>query len=231
MERRLELTVAYRDGTRELREIVVDRVICAGYAGRDQEKVRGHIEELAKMGVPAPETVPTLYRVSTSLLDTDTLLECQGTQTSGEVEFVLLLQREGMLVTVGSDHTDRTLEQHDIPAAKQVCAKMIAPVAWPLEEVRDHWDGLRLTSWVDVEGEQERYQETRLASLLAPEELVSIVRERTGSAEPGTCIFSGTVPAEGGVVYSGHFSMELHDPSVERSISAGYAVEHFAGSY
>ncbi len=43
----------------------INRVFNAGYAGSDQEGVKKHIDELADLGVPAPDRTPTLIRCRT----------------------------------------------------------------------------------------------------------------------------------------------------------------------
>ena len=73
-------------------ELRINRVYCIGYAGRNQAKVREHIDELAKIGVSAPPRTPTVYPVSTYLLTDAPTIMAQGKETSGEVEFVLFLQ-------------------------------------------------------------------------------------------------------------------------------------------
>lgn len=71
------------------REEEVTRVICAGYAGRDQESVRKHIEELKALGVPAPAETPAFYSVPPERVTTADSVRVRGRHTSGEVEFVL----------------------------------------------------------------------------------------------------------------------------------------------
>lgn len=69
--------------------------------------MRKHIEELQAIGVKPPSTVPAFYPVAASLLTTRTDIDVVGPETSGEVEFVPIRTANGILVTVGSDHTDR----------------------------------------------------------------------------------------------------------------------------
>ncbi|MFP3340854.1 DUF2848 family protein, partial [Micrococcus sp. SIMBA_131] len=45
-------------------DVHVNRLLNAGYAGRNQEAVQHHIDELAALGVPGPSQVPALYPVS-----------------------------------------------------------------------------------------------------------------------------------------------------------------------
>ena len=45
------------------REVLLswDSCVAIGYAGRNQDAVRAHMEELVKLGVPAPAMVPSMY--------------------------------------------------------------------------------------------------------------------------------------------------------------------------
>ena len=126
---------------------VYSRMVNAGYVGRNQEEVRRHIEELATKGIPGPKTTPTLYPVICRMLITDDEIEVYGHETSGEVEYVLLVENENTIyVGLGSDHTDRLLEESDIPRAKQICPNIISRTIWKLSEIEDHWDDLILKS-------------------------------------------------------------------------------------
>jgi len=89
----------------------VHRIICAGYSGRSRETVQEHVKELVALGMPAPETTPIFFQVSTYLATTGTGITVQDRLTSGEVEFVLLFGGGETYVTCGSDHTHRALER------------------------------------------------------------------------------------------------------------------------
>src|SRR5918997_3616687 len=123
-----------------------ERLVIAGWAGRDEAGVRHHIAELAALGVRPPREVPLFYRVAASLLTTDDAVQVAGTGSTGEAEAVLLSLPEGLFVGVGSDHTDRAAEAAGVTWAKQMCAKPIGPAVWPFAEVAPHWDRLGLSS-------------------------------------------------------------------------------------
>lgn len=53
----MKLSLIKRDKAQPI-ELQVNRVYCIGYAGRNQVKVREHIDELAKIGVSAPPRTP-----------------------------------------------------------------------------------------------------------------------------------------------------------------------------
>jgi hypothetical protein len=82
------------------------QLVIAGWTGRDEAALRKHIRELEELGVKPPKTTPIFYRVAANLLTTASEIQVSGADTSGEVEFVLLAKRDGLWVTVGSDHTD-----------------------------------------------------------------------------------------------------------------------------
>ena len=119
-------------------------LIVAGWTGRDEAALRHHIEELAAIGVPPPSSVPVFYRNSMLNLSQSPVIEVLGPETSGEVEPVIIALGNRLCLTVGSDHTDRKAETQGIALSKQLCAKPIGQHLWPLEEVADHWDRLRL---------------------------------------------------------------------------------------
>jgi hypothetical protein len=121
----------------------VDRMINAGFTGRDQAEVRHHLDELSAKGIVVPDETPLIYPVIPATLTTEERIVVYGQQTSGEIEFVLFVKNENEIyVGIGSDHTDRKLEETDIPRAKQVCPNIVSPVVWDLQDVSAHWDDL-----------------------------------------------------------------------------------------
>ncbi len=125
-----------------------EELVIAGWTGRDEQALKKHIRELQEIGVKPPKTTPIFYRVAASLLTLEDEIQVSGTDTSGEVEFVLLSKSDGLWVTVGSDHTDRKAETIGVSLSKQLCAKPIAAQAWRYDEVKPHWDRLVLRSWI-----------------------------------------------------------------------------------
>ncbi len=201
------------------------RMVNAGYVGRNQEEVRRHIEELAAKGIPAPSKTPTLYPVITRTLVTDNVIEVYGKDTSGEVEYVLfVVSPSEVYVGLGSDHTDRHLEETDIPRAKQICPNVASRNVWPLSEVESMWDDLVIRSWVITEGQKILYQEGRLELIMSPRQLMAMVEQRIGGLER-TVIFSGTLGTlTGGFVVGERFAAELLDPSANRRLELEYEV-------
>lgn len=198
-------------GRRAMNVEVRDLVI-AGWTGRDAKAVEEHIVELEAIGVAPPRTVPCFYRVGANLLTTAAEVDVTGTDSSGEVEFVLLSLPEGLFVAVGSDLTDRRVEAYGVTVSKQMCPKPLGPEVWPLASVREHWDKLLLRSWVTRNGERQLYQQGAVTRMLAPEDLVT---RYTGGCEElpvGTAMFCGTMPLLAAMGPAEEFAMEIEDP-------------------
>lgn len=221
----IDLTLE-KKGRRTPLRFACKRMVNAGYTGRDQAEVRRHIEELAKKGIPGPTTTPTLYPVIRRALVKDPEIEVYSLETCGEAEYVLLIENEDRIyVGVGSDHTDRKLEELDIPRAKQICPNVIAETVWSLEDVAGHWDELELRCRQVVAGREVLYQEGKLARLMAPRELMAFVRSKIGGPLDDTVIFSGTLAAlTGGFVYGDALHAELVDPKLDRRLALSYEI-------
>ncbi|RQU73231.1 DUF2848 domain-containing protein [Burkholderia cenocepacia] len=209
-------------------DVDVERVVIAGWAGRDPAAIRAHIDELAALGVAPPSTTPCFYRVSSALLTQAPSIGVLGARSGGEIECVLVDSPAGTLVTVGSDHTDREVEAYGVAVSKQVCAKPLGRDAWRHAEVADHWDALEMRSWlITRDGERIAYQHGAVSGLLAPDALWQRFGDRR--AMPARCaMFGGTVAVHGTIATMGDgdaFEMELHDPVLGRSLAHRYAVE------
>ncbi|GAA1396055.1 hypothetical protein GCM10009599_23100 [Luteococcus peritonei] len=201
------------------------RTLNAGYAGRNTEEVRAHIEELAALGVPGPSTVPTLYPVSTYLAQQTELVEVQHDRTSGEAEWALVITEQGVLLTAACDHTDRELEVHGVAWSKNASPDVLAREAWWLDEVRDHLDQITLKAWVTSDGREELLQDSSCAALLTPDHWLGVLREM-GLDQPGTVLVSGTVLMTEGVdQFADRWRVELADPQTGRRIELAYDVE------
>lgn len=201
------------------------RLVIAGYTGKDQAMVRKHIDELKELGVAAPRQVPMLYDLSPELLQNGEQISVVRNECSGEVEVVLLDIDGTWHIGLGSDHTDRVLEAISVQKSKQVCPKMVSSEIWSLESIASRWDEIELKSWVTIEGQTHLYQSGKLAAFLEPEQLLSIVKER-GYESPGLCIYCGTLPLEtGGIQYGGTFKAELIDRKLNRTLTLVYETQ------
>lgn len=215
----------HRNGKREPVRFEVRRIVNAGFTGRDQSAVQRHIEELRAHGVPCPDRTPVLYPKFASLITTAPEIDVLGSGTSGEAEFVLLVELDRILVGAGSDHTDRDLEKTSIEKAKLVCPNVLSGEVWDLVEVRDGWDDLLLRSYVTVGGKRTLYQEGRLGGMMAPDDLIALVRERTDGELAGTAIYSGTLAVLGSELICGErFEVELSDDRRARLLRCDYRV-------
>ncbi|KZM49002.1 DUF2848 domain-containing protein [Labrenzia sp. OB1] len=194
-----------------------DRLIIAGWTGRDRAAVDHHIEELAAIGVPAPSSVPLYYQCAPALLTQETSIQVLGDQSSGEAEPFVLKQDGRIWLGLASDHTDRALETYSVAWSKQACAKPVADTLWPFEDIADHLDSLKLQSWIREGGDWVAYQDGTLASILPLHQLIA-----GASLRDGTAMLCGTLPAIGGVRPSSEFRMKLEDPVTGLSISSGY---------
>jgi hypothetical protein len=191
-------------------------LVIAGWTGRDEAALRKHIRELEEIGVKAPKTTPIFYRVSASLFTHETAIQVSGPDTSGEVEFVLMQEKE-LRVAVGSDHTDRKAETIGVSLSKQLCAKPVSSESWRYDEVKPHWEKLVLRSWTDGE----LYQEGPVTAMRSPEDLL----QRYGGLRPGWAMFCGTLAAKGGIRPGKVFRMELEDPVLKRKLKHEYAIK------
>jgi Protein of unknown function (DUF2848) len=207
------------------RNYIIDRLVIAGWTGRDVAALEHHIEELKAIGVQPPSKVPLYYRASASLLTQSDAIEIVGDDTSGEAEPVLVGTPDRLWVTVGSDHTDRKLEAYGIAQSKQVCPKVLARSAWRFEEVEPHWDQIILRSFIEEGGKKVPYQEGLLAKMRRPRDLIAGWNDGDKRLPSGVALFCGTIPAIGGLRGSSRFDMELDDPVLGRKIEHSYIVQ------
>lgn len=220
----LDLSVVRRSRTEPIR-FPVRRIVNAGYVGRDREAVKAHIAELEKEGVPPPGAVPALYPIAAHALTTGQRIEVADGRSSGEVEYVLLLSQGRSYVGVGSDHTDRELERHNVLKAKILCPNIMSREVWDYDEVRGHWDDLVLESWVNPDAGMP-YQRGTAAAILSPNELLKLVTARIADGDTeGLVIFSGTLPSlHAATVYGTHFRCRLRDPVLNRQLTCEYDI-------
>jgi hypothetical protein len=201
----------------------IRKAVVAGWTGRDPVARDKHIAELEAIGIARPASTPIYYRVAASRLTTADSIEVSGTDSSGEVEFVLFGALGRIFVGLGSDHTDRKVETYSVTVSKQMCDKPIAPVLWELEEVADHWDRMILRSHAWIDGARVLYQEGTLDSMLSVQELIEQGFGAAGLPD-GCAMFGGTFAAKGGIRPATRFEYELEDPVLKRSIRHAYEV-------
>ena len=216
--------LVHAGGTATRQQVTVNRLVIAGWTGRDPVAHDKHIAELEALGIPRPATTPIYYEVAARRLTTSDAIEVSGADSSGEVEFVLVKAGGRLLLGVGSDHTDRKVETYNITVSKQICDKPVAPELWLVDDVLAHWDQLVLRAYATIGGERVLYQEGALSGMLAPADLIARRYGEAGLPE-GTAMFGGTFAAKGGIRPADRFAYELVDPVLNRSIRHGYAIE------
>lgn len=186
------------------RSVSVDYIANAGYAGRKTEEVRHHIQELARLGVPGPKVVPTLYPLSASLAEQTGHIQAAHARTSGEAEWALIvgddpLDETQWLITAACDHTDRALEVHGVAWSKQSAPDVLGELAWAWPDIRDHFDRMTLRAWVQHgTGDEMLVQNGLAGDLLRPEYWIERL-SATGQLRPRMMILSGTIPMLSGV--------------------------------
>ncbi|MCF8075330.1 MAG: DUF2848 domain-containing protein [Desulfotignum sp.] len=223
----INVTLENKSGLQPL-QFEVRRMVNAGYTGRNQEEVRRHIDELAVKGIPGPEKTPTLYPVIPQQLMVGAQeIEVFSNATCCEIEYVLLVEsKDKIYVGLGSDHTDRKLEETDIPRAKQICPNLMTSTVWPLDEVVDHWDELIFRCRQTIGNKEELYQEGPLELIMNPAQLLDFVQSAIPDPLAGYAIFSGTIGnLAGGFVYGIRTAMELKDPILGRQLSLAYDIK------
>lgn len=202
--------------------INIDKLIVVGFAGRNIEKTMEHIRELEAEGIPCPKTVPVVYQCSKALLTTDDTIDVIADKTSGEVEYLILVRDGKYYIGLGSDHTDRALEAVSIHKSKQLCLKPYAQDFWPLDEIKDHFDEIKLVSSQVVNGGEIAYQSGVTSDLLPLERILAEVEKELDTNN--SLIYTGTVPLKDGFKYGEKFSCKLIDERLNREISLTYHV-------
>lgn len=206
-------------------EEVISTAIIAGWTSRNREAVEEHIRELEELGVPRPDHTPCYYPVSASRLTNSPFIEVVGNDSSGEVEFALLMREGELWVGVGSDHTDRKVETYDVTVSKQMCDKPLASILWRFSEIESHWDQLKMRSYMVKDGQRTLYQEGTVAELLHPYDLIEQYEEVAQNCfADHSIMFGGTFAAIGGIQQSPCFEFELIDPVLDRGISHKYDI-------
>jgi hypothetical protein len=203
--------------------LAIDQAVIAGWTGRDPVARDKHIAELEAIGIARPASTPIYYRVSACRITTADSIEVSGSDSSGEVEFVLIGWQGRTFVGLGSDHTDRKVETYSVTVSKQMCDKPIADELWELEDVIDHWDQMTLRAFAWINGERVLYQEGTLDAMLPVKELIERQFGKSGLPD-GCAMFGGTFAAKGGIRPASRFEYELEDPVLKRSIRHAYDV-------
>jgi hypothetical protein len=205
----------------------VQKLLLAGYTFRDQEQIRKHLEEEAREGFTASLEFPRLGpKLRDRITTSDRIEVLPNIKTSGEAEFVLLVQGDDIYIGIGSDHSDRDTEKYDMFISKQMCPCVISKKVWRYVDIKDHWDDIIKRAWVDNKGQRQLYQDVKLEKFMKPEDILDKVKERVEGDLSGTVIYAGTEAAiGGGIIYTSYFEAELDDKKTGKVISCSYYIE------
>jgi hypothetical protein len=166
-------------------------LVVAGYTGRDEQAVKKHIDELAAIGVPPPDSVPAFYELDASLVTQERQVRVAGTNTSGEVEPVLVRSSGRLYLTVGSDHTDRDIERSSVAESKAACPKPLSATVIPLDNTGSlDWDAIEARCTVDGV----LYQQGSLSALRIPTDVLDLYNAHRGAGDQDLVMFCGTLP-------------------------------------
>lgn len=205
------------------------RMINAGFSGRDQASVKAHILELAEEGIPGPKTTPIFFSLTCQNLKFGNVIQVNGDKTSGEVEFVIYTHGKKMYIGIGSDHTDRELEQTSMCKAKEICPNIMSEIMWDYDDIKDHWDDLEISSMVRAKMDEDDvlYQKNYLSAILHPNEIKNILKSQLIDPNfDNTIIFSGTIPVlTKSPIYAEYFRCKLHDPILKRTLTCDYEIQ------
>lgn len=203
-------------------EPAIDRLVLAGFAGRSAAEVEAHIEEMARQGVKRPPFAPMLWPVAPHLITQCADITVYGPDTVAEVEYVLFAWRDLLYVTVGNDQCDIEVERElSSEKSKNLCPKVLASSAWPLDEVFAHWDELELS--LACNGTV--MQQDHVAALIRPETLLQKLAALDGPEVNGRMIFSGTISSKGAYPPPPYrIDMKIADPVKNREIKHSFTV-------
>ena len=193
-------------------DFLVRRILVAGYTGRDPSKVRAHIAELERQGIPAPDSVPTVYQIDPAWVTIETNVAVGTRRVSGEAEPVLLFRGNDLddaLISVIVDFTDREQERTSIQRSKEL-PKPLSERTWRYSDVAGAWDEIALRSWVEPGPNRQFYQSGRLAELLPPRDLLARLKAALGGELEGTVLLMGTLPLRSKeFLFTEYFACEL----------------------
>ena len=229
----IAMTIESMAGTQEL-SLAVAAVAGARFCGRDVEGTRQDLDEMLRRDgrfTMATRTNPSIFRLGRYLLTQSAEFEVQGPMTGGETEVVAIRTGEGIFVSVGSDQCDRELDPLFPDKPKQMCPHPLARRAWPYEDVRAHWDELRVYSHVVAGAHTVPLQDSAISELVELEYLLALdaVKEMPDPMVLycGCGSFLDSVdeevrrhglPPETAMGVGEKFLVRLHDPVLDRTI-------------
>jgi hypothetical protein len=241
MQNLMEFDLHQKDGSVSKRTVDVKAVCLGRAASRDIEEMRKEFDKIRAQGF-ALYTPPNVCKKSRYLLTNENVIEVQADRTTAEVEYVAIIDKGEVLITAGSDHNDASLirmwtestgKVYDPAKTKQACPAVVARDVWPYDDVKDHWDDLRLRSSFTISGKRVQYQDYPASDLV---NLDYYFRENPWLRQDGTVLLSGSsnaVPSLPPTLYSytadgifpNDFHFEIHDSVLGRTISHQYQIQ------
>ena len=191
----VKLVIESKTGSQE-RSFSVGSVSGARFSSGDTRGMRRKLDAMiAEDGhfTGATLTNPSIFRIGCYLLTQDDEFEVQGTLTGCEAEVVAICTGDEIFISVGSDQCDRELDSIFPDKPKQMCPHPIASTAWPYEEVRDHWDRLRIYSEVEVAGHTVPIQDTTIDTQVDLEYLLAM--DPVKSLSEPKVLYCGATPS------------------------------------
>src|SRR5690606_5378867 len=113
----------------------------------------------------------------------DAVIQAFGAGWSCVTEVFVFNHQGRLLVSLGSDHTDRVLEAHSVALSKQICAKPVAREAWLFSDVAEYWYELIIRAYIQEDGKEVLYQDGPLSTLKNPLELIEAYFQSTTMPE------------------------------------------------
>jgi hypothetical protein len=242
----IQLIIERKEGPEE-KVIPIGSVSCARFSSRDLEATRKELDDMiAEEGryTAACLTNPSICRIARYLLTQDAEFDVQGSLTGGEGEFVVIRNGAEVFISVGSDQCDREIDGIFPDKPKQMCPHPMARTAWPYEEVRDHWDSLRIHSEITCRGRTVTLQDASISELVDCEYLLAM--ESVQALPDPMFLFGGAtefVPTlEDEVLRLGlpemtchgvgdSFMVQLIDPVLDRTISHKFSAIPLGDDY
>ncbi len=239
----MDFTVHHTDGKTSERRVSITNVCLGRAAGRDLAASRAHMDEVRKSGAIV-YSLPNYCRKSRYLFTYENVIEVQERRTGPEVEYVLIAAGKDTLVSVGSDNNDSTLlglstkalgTIYDTAKSKQCCPASVARGVWLYDDVKDHWDKLRLKSHTTINGRDVQYQDFALTELRTPE---TNFKDFPELRNDGTAFLSGSAAGVAGLpphlyeaaskegIFPDNFHISIHDPVLGREISHSFKIEY-----
>jgi hypothetical protein len=223
--RKLSFDLVTKNGIESI-TFEVDKVLLIGLAARDTEATKELLAKKKRDGIVTANNVPCIYYVGTSTLTQEDEITVTGNTSSGETEFAIFKRGEKIYIGMGSDHTDRELNLTKIIKSKQVCEKPISKEVWDYDELKDHWDSIKIKSWQVVDGVEIVDQDGTAEELLTVEDLIRESLRENDTVEDAV-LFSGTIGLVNGLFYGDAYKCLIEDPVLNRKIEFTYKVRTY----